>query len=260
MRWCRSDWPGLCLFCCTSCVVSQQSWFGFFFVYVIWLLSALVVLVCYCLFFVWSFRLFGSWLAPLRQYSLSKFLSFPPPPPKEAAAELEAAFLKPPQPAETKRTKGLDNNGRGRGISWTNKIGKTIEIYRRFIEIQSFFERNEGLIVYYPNTVESDKKKLEWNEREMEILVNLPRTHRECCQYMQIFCLYTMMYEYKCMEIRRLYMICMKSLVNLPRTHNQWVVEKYENVLRSLVCIATTHTHTQYLTMNYYNTIIQYVW
>ena len=29
MRCCRSDWPGLCLFCCyqSSCVVSQQSWF-----------------------------------------------------------------------------------------------------------------------------------------------------------------------------------------------------------------------------------------
>ena len=34
MRCCRSDWPGLFLFCCyqPSCVVSQQSWFGFFFV------------------------------------------------------------------------------------------------------------------------------------------------------------------------------------------------------------------------------------
>ena len=29
---CRSDWPGLCLFCCYQplCVVSQQSWFGVF--------------------------------------------------------------------------------------------------------------------------------------------------------------------------------------------------------------------------------------
>ena len=33
MRCCRSDWPGLCLFCCYQplCVVSQQSWFGFFY-------------------------------------------------------------------------------------------------------------------------------------------------------------------------------------------------------------------------------------
>ena len=33
MRCCRSDWPGLWLFCCyqLSCVVSQQSWFGSFF-------------------------------------------------------------------------------------------------------------------------------------------------------------------------------------------------------------------------------------
>ena len=33
MRRCRSDWPGLCLFCCYQplWVVSQQSWFGFFF-------------------------------------------------------------------------------------------------------------------------------------------------------------------------------------------------------------------------------------
>ena len=31
MRCCRSDWPGLCLFCYQpSCVVSQQSWFGLF--------------------------------------------------------------------------------------------------------------------------------------------------------------------------------------------------------------------------------------
>ena len=32
MRCCRSDWPGLCLFCCyqPSCVVSQQSWFWAF--------------------------------------------------------------------------------------------------------------------------------------------------------------------------------------------------------------------------------------
>ena len=34
MRCCRSDWPGLCLFCCEqpSCLDSQQNWFGFFFV------------------------------------------------------------------------------------------------------------------------------------------------------------------------------------------------------------------------------------
>ena len=32
MRCCRSDWPGLCLFCCYQplCVVSQQSRFGLF--------------------------------------------------------------------------------------------------------------------------------------------------------------------------------------------------------------------------------------
>ena len=33
MRCCRSDWPGLFLFCCYQplCVVSSQSWFGFCF-------------------------------------------------------------------------------------------------------------------------------------------------------------------------------------------------------------------------------------
>ena len=33
MRCCRSDWPGLCLFCCYQllCIVSQQSWLGVFF-------------------------------------------------------------------------------------------------------------------------------------------------------------------------------------------------------------------------------------
>ena len=30
IRCCRSDWPGLCLFCCPSCDVSHQSWFGLF--------------------------------------------------------------------------------------------------------------------------------------------------------------------------------------------------------------------------------------
>ena len=32
MRCYRSDWPGLCLFCCSrpTCIVSQQSWFGAF--------------------------------------------------------------------------------------------------------------------------------------------------------------------------------------------------------------------------------------
>ena len=36
MRCCRSDWPGLFLFCCCqpSCVVSQQSWFGLFFCFI----------------------------------------------------------------------------------------------------------------------------------------------------------------------------------------------------------------------------------
>ena len=32
MRYCRSDWSGLCLFCCYQplCIISQQSWFGVF--------------------------------------------------------------------------------------------------------------------------------------------------------------------------------------------------------------------------------------
>ena len=36
MRCCRSDWPGLCLFCCYQplCVVSQQRWFGLFFCFI----------------------------------------------------------------------------------------------------------------------------------------------------------------------------------------------------------------------------------
>ena len=36
MRCCRSDWPGLCLFCCYQplCVIIQQSWFGFFFCFI----------------------------------------------------------------------------------------------------------------------------------------------------------------------------------------------------------------------------------
>ena len=36
MRCYRSDWPGLYLFCCSQplCVVSQQSWFGLFFLYI----------------------------------------------------------------------------------------------------------------------------------------------------------------------------------------------------------------------------------
>ena len=36
MRCCRSDWPGLCLFCCyqPSCVNSQQSWFVLFFCFI----------------------------------------------------------------------------------------------------------------------------------------------------------------------------------------------------------------------------------
>ena len=37
MRCCRSDWPGLCFFCCYQplCVVSQQSWFwGVFFFFI----------------------------------------------------------------------------------------------------------------------------------------------------------------------------------------------------------------------------------
>ena len=38
------------------------------------------IIACYSLF-VWSFRLFASWLVPLRQYSSSKFPSFYPPPP-----------------------------------------------------------------------------------------------------------------------------------------------------------------------------------
>ena len=35
MRCCRSDWPGLCLFCCYQplCVISQQSWFWAFFLF-----------------------------------------------------------------------------------------------------------------------------------------------------------------------------------------------------------------------------------
>ena len=50
-----------------------------FCVFVVWLLSSFSVgCSCFycCLFFVWSFRLFGSWLVPLRQYSSSKFPSF----------------------------------------------------------------------------------------------------------------------------------------------------------------------------------------
>ena len=42
-----------------------------------------------CFLFVWSFRLFGSWLVPLRHYSSSKFPSFySPPPPATLPVEL----------------------------------------------------------------------------------------------------------------------------------------------------------------------------
>ena len=65
-RGCRSDWPRLCLFCCyqplVCCQPTELIWGGLF---------------------VWSFRLFGSWLVPLRQHSSSKFPLFYSPPPPE---------------------------------------------------------------------------------------------------------------------------------------------------------------------------------
>ena len=66
-----------------------------FCVFVIWLLSSLSVGCSLLVFFlfVWSFRLFGSWLVPLRQYSSSKFPSFYPPPLSQAYAEAVVELL-----------------------------------------------------------------------------------------------------------------------------------------------------------------------
>ena len=59
---------------------SSKAGLGFVFVFVssgFCQVSTFVAYVCYCLFFVfWSFRLFGSWLVPFRNYSHRNFLIF----------------------------------------------------------------------------------------------------------------------------------------------------------------------------------------